>query len=476
MPSRRSLKRSVANATTAVTQLGVSSGVDIGDIFSQFAGGSDGYAQPSGRNAAATVAVVYCGPDPSIGLLFRKFGKKDSLTRMKAYEELRGRVEDSDDANSSALVSILEPFAAHYMRSALLDPDWRCRAALHNIVGLLVSKLKRHAVRYLPDILPSLYLAGLYDTHIEVCRSASAALAVIFPHQNKREMAIYDKFRDSVREEIWWLLSSECTMQELDERFGCSGGGSKVDASDESEERYDRAVCAALAAVPKFAKVWNSDGSSVDPAIATMDFMKFALPPYRSSVRTAALSRCLLPLFSEDILRSKIEQEVDVEKILLLLSATQGDLTVGAATAQFVQVLAEESDLCGKLESSRKLRQRICTTVASGSKIIKSIPAIMRGIASSDDKVALKWSIEELTPSILRALGAPQPAPPPRVVYQVFSECLGIAAANSKFLEYKDEITDLFIELARHFINSGENRLPVGANQDLAYIDDQQEW
>lgn len=54
------------------------------------------YAQPSGRNAAATVAVVYCGPDPSIGLLFRKFGKKDSLTRMKAYEELRGRVEDSD--------------------------------------------------------------------------------------------------------------------------------------------------------------------------------------------------------------------------------------------------------------------------------------------------------------------------------------------------------------------------------------------
>lgn len=43
MPSRRSLKRSVANATTAVTQLGVSSGVDIGDIFSQFAGGSDGY-------------------------------------------------------------------------------------------------------------------------------------------------------------------------------------------------------------------------------------------------------------------------------------------------------------------------------------------------------------------------------------------------------------------------------------------------
>lgn len=59
-------------------------------------------------------------------------------------------------------------------------------------------------------------------------------------------------------------------------------------------------------------------------------------------MRTAALSRCLLPLFSEDILRSKIEQEVDVEKILLLLSATQGDLTVGAATAQFVQVLAEE--------------------------------------------------------------------------------------------------------------------------------------
>lgn len=41
-----------------------------------------------------------------------------------------------------------------------------------------------------------------YDTHIEVCRSASAALAVIFPHQNKREMAIYDKFRDSVREEV----------------------------------------------------------------------------------------------------------------------------------------------------------------------------------------------------------------------------------------------------------------------------------
>lgn len=57
--------------------------------------------------------------------------------------------------------------------------------------------------------------------------------------------------RDVHHPQICWLLSSECTMQELDERFGCSGGGSKVDASDESEERYDRAVCAALAAVPK---------------------------------------------------------------------------------------------------------------------------------------------------------------------------------------------------------------------------------
>ncbi|KAF4668981.1 hypothetical protein FOL47_002800 [Perkinsus chesapeaki] len=407
-----------------------------------------------GRSSAA---VIYCGPDPSIGQLFRKFGKKDSLTRIKALEELRSRIESSDEINSSGLASILEPFAAHYKRSALLDPDWRCRAAMHGIVALLVQKLKKEAVAYLPEILPSLYLASLYDTHYEVCRSASAALSLMFPHENKRRMAIFDNFRDPVRKQICWLLSEECTPQELDDIFGA--GASKVDARDESEERYDRALCAALTAVPRFSLAYNSK-TDVDPAIASLDLTKFSLPPYRSVVRTAALARCLVPLFKDGILRSKIRNELDAQKILNLLSATIGDLTVGRSTADFIQLLAEDSDFCSELEANRKLRQAVCSTVSGGSDTVKAMPSIIAGVNKSE--VLLRWSVEELMPSILKALGAPQPAPPPRVIYQVFGDCLGVMASSEEFVaSYSNEIAELFMELARHYVYSGiDDALP----------------
>ncbi|KAF4740480.1 hypothetical protein FOZ63_026596 [Perkinsus olseni] len=84
-----------------------------------------------------------------------------------------------------------------------------------------------------------------------------------------------------------------------------------------------------------------------------------------------------------------------------------------------------------------------------------------RQAGSINLEVVLKYSVEELMPSILRALGAPQPAPPPRAVYQIFAECLGIISADTRFSQCKNEIIDLFMELARHFINSGiDDSLP----------------
>ncbi|ODQ67827.1 hypothetical protein NADFUDRAFT_13106, partial [Nadsonia fulvescens var. elongata DSM 6958] len=164
-------------------------------------------------------------PDPSrlaspqLVVIFKNLLKRDSITKEKALNEF---LQLLNSGPQDEIMALLTDNLTHYSWVQLypklsIDVSRQVRILSHRLQGLIGKILGKQLAKHLKESLGP-WLCGTLDTDRQVARSATTALELVFPAEEKR-LALYKIFLPSLLEFIHNAIACETVKSLSDERF-----------------------------------------------------------------------------------------------------------------------------------------------------------------------------------------------------------------------------------------------------------------
>ena len=189
------------------------------------------------QTASSPLSYVTEQPDLSaiseanIVVAFKNLGKKDSVTKAKALEELQEYV--------SATISdvegpILEAWVNIYARTSI-DNSRRVRQLAQSLQGSFTNSAGKRIAPYLPKIIGP-WLAGTYDSDKTVSRAAQDAFQNAFPTREKQQ-AVWKRYRAALVDYV-----EDATLRQTPQTLS----DERVTSPDDAESKHVRVVGTAM--------------------------------------------------------------------------------------------------------------------------------------------------------------------------------------------------------------------------------------
>ncbi|CAF3382089.1 unnamed protein product [Rotaria sp. Silwood1] len=138
--------------------------------------------------------------DSDLRVILRKLTKKDSTTKIRAFNELR----DYCDANESDdKIRVILPFFVSHYRKWSTDSDQRVRDECQSTFDTIGMRMKKNLSPHLKTILP-IWLMSQCDSYAPAASKAKFLYSKLFNGQNKQAEAVY-----FARNEIMSTLTDE---------------------------------------------------------------------------------------------------------------------------------------------------------------------------------------------------------------------------------------------------------------------------
>ncbi|CAF0848180.1 unnamed protein product [Rotaria sordida] len=138
--------------------------------------------------------------DSDLRVILRKLTKKDSTTKIRAFNELR----DYCDANESDdKIRVILPFFVSHYRKWSTDSDQRVRDECQSTFDTIGMRMKKNLSPHLKTILP-IWLMAQCDSYAPAASKAKFLYTKLFNGQNKQAEAVY-----FARNEIMSTLTDE---------------------------------------------------------------------------------------------------------------------------------------------------------------------------------------------------------------------------------------------------------------------------
>lgn len=118
--------------------------------------------------------------------IFKKLQKKDSITKIKAFQELNNYI-NLVETDSEELPNLLTFFLFHMCRLLLNEQDKLVREAAHESFGVFIKKAKRKLGPHIKKIFPIWYCT-FFDSSPEVARLAKLNFEAAFPPEKQSEV------------------------------------------------------------------------------------------------------------------------------------------------------------------------------------------------------------------------------------------------------------------------------------------------
>ncbi|KAI8341835.1 hypothetical protein BC941DRAFT_466733 [Chlamydoabsidia padenii] len=123
--------------------------------------------------------------DPELGVILKKINKRDSITKLKALEELDVYL----NAHIPAIRSILNTWVTLYNK-LVLEVDRRVRIAASNIHKLVCLHAKKKLAPYLKDLIGAWMLA-MFDQSKDVANLATMAFECVFAEDKRPGVIVF---------------------------------------------------------------------------------------------------------------------------------------------------------------------------------------------------------------------------------------------------------------------------------------------
>lgn len=111
--------------------------------------------------------------DAEFQLGFKALSKKDSITKLKALQELGTLFKGLTDEN----LQVVLKHWVHIYPKIIIDNDRRVREATNDCFLSLIRSVKKHLAPYLKQLMGP-WLTSLFDPSKEVCIAAQNAFSV----------------------------------------------------------------------------------------------------------------------------------------------------------------------------------------------------------------------------------------------------------------------------------------------------------
>lgn len=180
--------------------------------------------------------------DANFNLVFRKLGKRDPITKLKALEEMRALIEN----RTADELTMLLPALVHCYERLAMDNDRHVREMLYSCLQPLISRVGKPITPFLRRIIPHWWLHA-NDPSSLVNKAALNALQLSFP--GKKQIDVLHFTHSSYFELLQLVYKSTPTT--LSDMSLCT--------KEEAEERFDRVMQAAIASLSAFIDLMPED-------------------------------------------------------------------------------------------------------------------------------------------------------------------------------------------------------------------------
>jgi len=182
----------------------------------------------------------YYQVDPQYQVLLKKLQKKDSVSRLKALEELNKlftdiNIEGLDEFNLSSLKSLLHAWEFMYKR-LVNDDDRYVRDLASQCLGTIGSKVGKHLGAHMKTLLGP-WLFAICDRKDQSNNTALQSFNNIFPEKKRKDVLLFGHDKA-----IEYLCEN---LQETPNTIG----DSKSVAPEILQERYERCISNSLLAI-----------------------------------------------------------------------------------------------------------------------------------------------------------------------------------------------------------------------------------
>ncbi|XP_052740554.1 E3 ubiquitin-protein ligase listerin isoform X2 [Bicyclus anynana] len=216
------------------------------------------------------------GLTPEFSVCFKKFTKKDPVTKTKALQELTELVKTGNVEDVEAAL----PSWTHHYQFLSIDSDRRVREATQTCHGAVVGACGRRVAPQLRRLLPAWLLAA-HDEHAPAASAARAHLQSTFPEGKLAEALTFCKA------EIVAVLNDNLTGNAEHTR------GKRIEEEDDKQQQLSRmlvgtlhALALLLARLPAAHGPWLWDGC-VHPLLLHNHFWGLARSQQHMRVRSA---------------------------------------------------------------------------------------------------------------------------------------------------------------------------------------------
>ncbi|CAF1230108.1 unnamed protein product [Didymodactylos carnosus] len=230
--------------------------------------------------------------DPELRVILRKLTKKDSTTKIRAFDELR---DYSEECEMDDKIRPILPFFFRYYRKwsmyfrfrfSLQDQDQRVRDECQSTFDLIGMKMKKNLLPHLKSILPT-WLMAQCDSYAPASSKAKYLYTKLFSGEQKQAEVVY-----YARKEIMSTLADELSE--------CSDAlKDKKQNELETDDSHERRLTQSLLALSLFLNYFDSNKLSElhDNFRQILDSGKFwKLEKFKSKQIQSSFYRCLFSL------------------------------------------------------------------------------------------------------------------------------------------------------------------------------------
>ncbi|XP_045766017.1 E3 ubiquitin-protein ligase listerin isoform X2 [Maniola jurtina] len=182
--------------------------------------------------SSLATSSVEQGLPAEYSVCFKKFTKKDPVTKTKALQELTELVKTGNVTDAEAAL----PSWSHHYQFLTIDSDRRVREATQVCHGAIVAACGRRVAPQLRRVLPA-WLLALNDEHAPACSVAQAHLQNTFPEGKLAEALSFCKA------EIIALLSENLTGN------ADAMVGKRIEDAEERQAQVSRVLASSLYAL-----------------------------------------------------------------------------------------------------------------------------------------------------------------------------------------------------------------------------------
>ncbi|KAI8085215.1 uncharacterized protein BX664DRAFT_338835 [Halteromyces radiatus] len=123
--------------------------------------------------------------DPELSVILKKINKRDSITKLKALEELNTYLNE----HISVIQSIVSTWVSIYNKVAL-DVDRRVRLAGNQIHQLVTLQAKKKLAPYLKDFI-GVWMLNMYDQSKDVAKLAKLTFEAVFAEDKRQGVIVF---------------------------------------------------------------------------------------------------------------------------------------------------------------------------------------------------------------------------------------------------------------------------------------------